>query len=423
MANGVVTRTYRACIRNQQQVSDDLDSLGFAASKLWNVGRWTAHRVWDACGQIPGANALLSYLKGHERYADLHSQSSQRVLQELAEAFTGWFGKRENGDTKANPPGYRKRNGEHPRSTVTFKTAGFKHDAENGRLRLSKGKNLKDGWSDFVLCEYDPIAPPGTTIENVQQVRAVYEHGEWRLHIVCRVESDVPESPGDRVAGIDLGICNFAAVSFGDESLLYPGGALKEDEYYFAKKRAETDDPGSRKARRLDRKRTARRTHFLHTLSKHIIGECVERGVGTVVIGDLGGIRDDENGESRNWGKHGNLDLHGWAFDRFGTLLEYKGRDRGIDVVRKDERRTSKTCSCCGTEDGSQRVERGLYACDDCGVVANADSNGAENIRQKVLPSPSPDRDNGWLAQPAVRLFDRGEGVFAPREQVTEREP
>ena len=60
--------------------------------------------------------------------------------------------------------------------------------------------------------------------------------------------------------------------------LLYPGGALKEDEYYFGKKRAETDDLFSREARRLDRKRTDRRTHFFHALSKHIVSECAERG-------------------------------------------------------------------------------------------------------------------------------------------------
>jgi putative transposase len=366
----------------------------------------------------------MSYLKSHERYADLHSQSSQRVLQELGEAFTGWFGKRDNGDTKANPPGYRKHNGEHPRSTVTFKAAGFKHDAANNRIRLSKGKNLKDSWSDFVFCEYDVIGPPETAIENVQQVRAVYEHGVWRLHIVCRVEIAVPDTPGNGVAGVDLGICNFAAVSFGDESLLYPGGALKEDEYYFAKKRAECDKSTSREARRLDQKRTDRRTHFLHTLSKTIIEECAEWSVGTVVVGDLADIReDDETAETVDWGKHGNLDLHGWAFDRFTSMLEYKGEAVGIDVRRKDERGTSKSCSACGRTDDRQRVERGLYVCDECGLVANADTNGAENIRQKVLPNPPQDRDNGWLAQPAVRLFDRSEGTFAPREQEPNREP
>jgi putative transposase len=231
------------------------------------------------------------------------------------------------------------------------------------------------------------------------------------------------ESSGDRTAGIDLGICNFATVSYDDEATLYPGGALKEDLYYFAKERAKCDDSVSREARRLDRKQTERRSHFLHTLSKHIISECEQRSVGTIVVGDLEGVRDDENGDARNWGKHGNLDLHGWAFDRFTSMLEYKGDERGIEVVRKSERDTSKTWSVCGTRDDNQRVERGLYICDDCWTVVNADVNGAENIRRKVPPNPEGDRSTGWMAQPAVHLFDRSEGVFAPREQVVDREP
>jgi putative transposase len=87
----------------------------------------------------------------------------------------------------------------------------------------------------------------------------------------------------------------------------------------------------------------------------------------------LEGIRDDENGNPRNWGKHGNLDLHGWAFDRFITLLDYKAEAEGIDVTVESERDTSKTCSACGTKDGNQRVERGLYVCEECDTVANAD--------------------------------------------------
>jgi putative transposase len=34
-----VTRTYVGHITNQQRVRDDLDALGDAASKLWNVAR------------------------------------------------------------------------------------------------------------------------------------------------------------------------------------------------------------------------------------------------------------------------------------------------------------------------------------------------------------------------------------------------
>ncbi len=164
------------------------------------------------------------------------------------------------------------------------------------------------------------------------------------------------------MAGVDLGICNFAAVSFGGESVLYPGGALKEDEYYFMKKKAKCNDSSSREATRLDRRRTGRRTHFLHALSKEIIEECVKRSVGMFVVGDLGGIREvDENGEPRNWGDHGNLDLHGWAFDRFTTLLDYKAEAEGIEVDLVSERDTSKSCSSCGYTENNQRVERGMY--------------------------------------------------------------
>jgi len=110
----------------------------------------------------------------------------------------------------------------------------------------------------------------------------------------------------------------------------------------------------------------------LHTLSKAIVEECVERGVGTLVVGDLGGIRkDDETGDSRNRGDHGNHDLHGWAFDRFTTLLDYKAEAEGIDVELVSERDTSKSCSACGHTDNNQRVERGLYVCEKCDTVAN----------------------------------------------------
>ena len=329
---------------------------------------------------IPDHGTLKAYLKNHERYADLNAQSSQAILEELAEAFDSWYVHRENGNENANPPGYRKHGDDHPRSTVTFKEDRFKHDPNHNRIRLSKGQNLKDGRSDFILGEY--AADPDVDVQNVQQVRAVWTGDEWTLHIVCNVEIEDTETPGNRVSGVDLGICNFAAVAVGDEALLYPGGALKEDDYYFQKERAKCDDSNSQKARRLDRKRDDRRTHFLHAVSTDIVAECAARNVGTIAVGNLSGIR-----EGTDWGDHGNLDLHGWAFDRFTEMLEYKAAERGITVERVNERGTSKSCAACGITDDSQRVERGLYVCDDCDLVANADVNGAENIRQKVLPS------------------------------------
>ncbi len=147
-------RAFEATITNQRKVRDDLDQLGWAASKLWNVGRYYAQEQWDETGEIPDDGELKAELKGHERHTDLRSQSSQRVLEELAEAFNGWFGKRRNGDDRARPPGHRKNGDTHPRSTVSFKAAGFKHDAQFNRVRLSKGRNRKEHRSDFIPCEY-----------------------------------------------------------------------------------------------------------------------------------------------------------------------------------------------------------------------------------------------------------------------------
>ncbi|MFC4436831.1 MULTISPECIES: RNA-guided endonuclease InsQ/TnpB family protein [Natrialbaceae] len=319
-------------------------------------------------------------------------------------------------DDRANPPKYRKHGDQHPRSTVTFKEDGFKHDSHNNRIRLSKGRNLKEHWSDFILCEIE--IRPGVTVENVRQVRAVWNGSkdEWELHIVCKCEIEA-ESPGDETAGIDLGISNFAAVSYstGDHEL-YPGNCLKTDERYFAKEIAKCNSSRSNKALRLRRKRSERRSHYLHAVTRHIVSECAERGVGTVAVGNLEGIReDDETGEARNWGDRGNEGLHGWAFDRFTNLHTYKANAEGIAVVVVNERDTSKTCSCCGQKQDTNRVERGLYVCRGCDAVMNADSNGAENIRcrldqaEKVTLNPLGDRSSGRVARPVVNLFRRGE--------------
>ncbi|MDV7351146.1 transposase [Halorubrum distributum] len=434
-----VHRTHRATIRNHSQVAESLDRHGWSASKLWNVANYYARSVWNDTGEIPDHGRLKDELKTHTNYNGLHSQSSQRVLEELAEAFTSWY---ESDDDRDNPPGYRKQNyydsqgrrvhEEHPRSTVTWKQNGIKHDTENNRIRLSKGANHKEhpkAW-EYILVEYE--TRPGVTVQNLQQVRAVYDRqkGRWELHLVCTKEVETPDSPGEETAGVDLGICNFAAVAYStEEADLYPGNRLKQDGYYFPKEIAKCDDSDGDRATRLYHKWSERRTHFFHSLAKHIVERCVEQEVGQINVGDLEGVRDDKDGDAKNWGRHGNLDLHGWAFNRFTSILEYKAKVEGVEVVEVSESDTSKTCCVCGRDDESQRVERGLYVCDECDAAFNADVNGAENIRLDMNESNSEssassdeDRSTGWLAQPGVYLYDLSSG-FQPQTQVVDYKP
>jgi putative transposase len=434
-----VHRTHHATIRNHSQVEGLLDHHGWSASKLWNVANYHSRQVWDETGEIPDHGDFKHELKDHTTYNGLHSQSSQRVLEELAEAFNSWYGKRTS-DSRANPPGYRKRNyydhdgnrvhEEHPRSTVTWKQKGIRHDTKHNRVRLSKGANHKDHPKarEYILVEY--AVRDDVDVENLQQVRAVYDstNDRWELHLVCKDNIEPPDAPGIETAGIDLGICNVAAVAYStDEADLYPGNRLKQDEYYFTKEIAHCDTSHGERATWLHHKRSERRTHFLHSLAKHIVEQCVERGVGRINIGKLKGIREDDNGEAKHWGTHGNLDLHGWAFDRFTAILKYKAKMEGIAVEDVSEKDTSKTCCVCGRADKSQRVKRGLYVCEDCDAAFNADVNGAENIRVAESNSESSttvagDRSTGWLAQPAVYLHDLSSG-FVPREQVVDCKP
>jgi len=409
-----VTRTYVGHIQNHRQVQSDLDSLGDAGSKIWNVARYTVDRVWDAIGEIPDVGTLKAYMKTRQCWKDLNSQSSQKVIEELSDAFQSWFDVRQKDET-ANPPGYRKEYDTRPRSTVTFKEDGFKHDPDHNQVRLGKGSNLKDNFGDFVLCEYETRNDIDlSAVDSVQNVRAVWNGDSWELHFVVKETIDTPDSPGDGVAGVDLGISNIAAVAFPDEYVLYPGNTIKQDNHYFQQQEYDTEGENgpSQQAQRLRQKRNRRETHFYHTLAKTVIGECIERDVETLVVGWPEDVRSDDLGKTANkW-------LHTWAFDRLYQYLAYKGEEQGVEVLKKNEWNTSKTCCECGEMADSNRVERGLYVCDSCGMVANADCNGAENIRQKITPSPSQDRSNGCLAQPSVYLFDTSTGEIAPQEQV-----
>ena len=86
-----VTRTCVGSIQNHRQICEGLDSLGDSASKVWNVARWTADRIWNATGQIPDEGTLKAYMKNQSCWKDSNAQSSQKVIDELSDAFQSWF--------------------------------------------------------------------------------------------------------------------------------------------------------------------------------------------------------------------------------------------------------------------------------------------------------------------------------------------
>jgi putative transposase len=328
---------------------------------------------------------------------------------------------------------------------VTWKQNGIKHDAKHTRVRLSKGWNLKDGRSDFLLAEYG--TRPDVQVENIRQVRAVWNGDEWELHLVCNKEIPVADAPGDNTAGTDLGISTYLAIDYeGGPSELYPGNTLKEDRHYFTREEYQTEgETGpSKRALKARPKLSRRKDHVLHTLSKQIDERCVEDGVEKIAVGDLSDIREDENGDSRNWGSSGNKKLHGWEFVEdlnvsgmlqqrgnarnkqdaswrgFIEMLEYKGDLYGTHVVQVNPCGTTKECAECGVETDKPLWVR-EHSCPSCGFEADRDANASYNVLARGLQEIGLGQAESTAVETATAVeTDGGSSSSVPASRVVE---
>lgn len=386
-----------------------LGLLGFAATKLWNVANHHRRSVWNETGKIPGFAEQCRELKTNRWYKLLPSQSSQEILGEQDDSYRSWFSHRKNGDKKAHPPGFRKKDS---LSTVTFKQNAFEILPGN-RVKLKLPKTYA---RQEILLEYH--LPPDVTLGKVQQVKLVYESktGEWYLHVTHKVPIKYRET--GNIMALDLGIVNIVAGLITDGfSFIVPGGELLAIDRYFQKEKAKCIKSTSKKCVRLNTRWGRQRNHYLHVLTRWLINLAVAHNVSTILVGELKGIR-----AGKDWGDVGNQKLHAWPFSKIISLLTYKAALAGILVIKVLEKNTSTTCPACGRRVKKARVHRGLFV--HCGLALNADLVGAYNILQRYLREAGLillDRPGvvGALARPAVNLFVWRKTTPEGREQGT----
>ena len=384
-------------------VNDDstallLGLLGYSATKLWNTAVWHTKEVWKTTGKIPTYAKMDVTIKQEHPlwYRRLHSQSAQAVLEELWRSYKSWFALRKKGDSKAKPPGFRRKTS---LSAVTFKQNAVKWNPRTSTVRLSIPKDIYG--KQFLYLKIR--LPHGIRLDenNIQLARLIYHHGTWFVHLVYKIKLPVLKGSGETMA-IDLGMKHLAATACTDRTTaLWSGGELAALERHFDKQKSKTTKSKSNRSCTLNQKRSRQRSHLLHSFTRSLVSDADARGVSTIIVGDLTDIRD-----GKNWGNSGNQQLHKWPFDKIIKMLTYKARLKGIRVVKESEEYTSQTCCLCGTKCKSNRVHRGLYICNQCGAVINADVNSAINILKRYLPEQiGVSWSSGCLAQPAVNRF------------------
>lgn len=269
----------------------------------------------------------------------------------------------------------------HPRSlpkyqtdSMSFKDVDMKYDSDNIGIPVA-GKEYV--WLPLIVPSYFG------KYRELEKGRAqvIRENGDW--YALIAVEYPVKEEiQVEGVLGVDLGIRQIAVVSDSEGTVndFYGSERLEKRKQLKARQDAlmEEKSGGSNACRALQRL-SGKRSRFMddvnHKISKDIV-ETAKHYRYKIAVENLTGIRHDGGASQTLRGM-----LNRWAYRDLVDKIEYKAEAAGIPVEYVDPRKTSKTCSKCGTENDIGAAKQ--YQCSDCSVELNRDLNAARNISER----------------------------------------
>jgi putative transposase len=346
--------------------TDQLDRLARRAGHLWSTVAKLHWRFVDRQGYwLSKGQAQKMYCKDTD---GLHSQSAQAIADSFYDSLQSWRKKRDNGSYEGLRPPYKQKR----YFKVQWKSSAIKL-RDDGVLRLSNGRG-----TDPVLIDW----PSG---QEPKRVEIGWDGGQYELRAQYKVEED-QEPKGTKKAGVDLGERHLATVYVeNEENISVHGGRLRslrrQHNRTLSNLRSEIDrkEKGSRRWKRLIRAKLQKIRNqiedFLHKVTTRLVKTLHETRVGTVVVGDLTGIR-----ERIKYGDRMNQRLHQCAYSKFKHMLTYKAQLRGMTVERASEAYTSQTCPNC---EHKHKPPGRDFNCPQCSFEGHRDVVGARNILNK----------------------------------------
>ena len=264
--------------------------------------------------------------------------------------------------------------------------------------------------------------PEGAVLKEVK-VKPYYNDFEV-LYTYEVKDGETEASALPNKCGIDIGVDNtVSAVTNEGSSLLVKGGAVKAANQWFNKQKAyytgiltrgkeSAKHPSTHMLDSLSRNRNQFLTDHFHQLSAFFVKWCLERRVGTIVIG-----HNKDWKQNVNTGKKNNQTFVSIPFNTLIWMIRYKAEREGIRVIEQEESYTSKASfldndliPVYGKNDkdasfSGRRIKRGLYRSKN-GTVINADLNGAANILRKAEQDAFEGvKDFSFLQNPTVIRF------------------
>jgi putative transposase len=213
----------------------------------------------------------------------------------------------------------------------------------------------------------------------------VWNHG-FELH-VCIEVSQAEEVPGNVQATVDLGEIHLAAVSTNTGKAMIVTGrgirTLKRERNKQVGKIARKQSRCQKYSRRWKKLQRAknkvcrpseRRIRDLrHKATRQVIDFCVEKEVGTLFVGNPGGVRNHDRGH------HHNQRMALWEYGKDIDYLTHKARQAHISCFTGSERGTSSQCPCCGHR---HKPKGRNWVCRACGFTGHRDLVGSVNMHR-----------------------------------------
>lgn len=209
---------------------------------------------------------------------------------------------------------------------------------------------------------------------------------KFYLLITYQFEKEKVTLDRSRVMGVDLGVVNAAYMAFNfDKYLRYKiegneiiafrqrvearrNALLRQSKYAGKGRRGRGRKTLLKPIEKLRDKVANFRRTTNHKYSKYIVDMAEKHGCGVIQLEDLSGISDRDTF------------LKQWSYYELQQFIEYKARERGIEVKYINPHYTSQRCSECGHIADENRKNQAKFECVSCGFKANADFNAARNI-------------------------------------------
>ena len=248
-----------------------------------------------------------------------------------------------------------------------------------------------DGYIHFVK---NIISPIKTRIgdNKLCQVRIIPQATCYVVEVIYEKKEQDLNLNKDNVISIDLGLNNLCTCisNVGISPFIVNGKVIKSFNQWYNKKKARLmsligDKGTSRRINKMTCYRNCWISDKIHKISRYIIDICRSNNIGTIVIGQNRGWKQEIN-----LGKRINQKFVEIPFSDLINKISYKAKLIGINLITHEESYTSKIDHMAfeplKKQDAylGKRKRRGLFQ-SSIGKLINADINGAIGIGRKVF--------------------------------------